>query len=153
MAENQPVKAMRTRYSEWMSSYEKFMQANDTYCLQLNEATKKQHLEAWFQEKEIWVANVKTSAEDWFVGRAEEESVATKRSTSTSRRSAARLAEESRKIEELKKMEILLKEKQELERRVKFMEIEMRQEKERSVIREEIVKSQSQKSTHSRNGG
>ena len=40
-------------------------------------------------------------------------------------------------------MEILLKEKQELERRVNFMELELQQEKERSQIREEIVKSQS----------
>ena len=40
-------------------------------------------------------------------------------------------------------MEMLLKEKQELERRVNFMELELQQEKERSQIREEIVKSQS----------
>ena len=40
-------------------------------------------------------------------------------------------------------MEMLLKEKQELERRVKFMELELQQEKERNQIREEIVKSQS----------
>eukprot|EP00795_Rhopilema_esculentum_P012404 gene12404-3063_t len=120
----------------------KVARANDTYCLQLDEATKKQHPEAWSQEKEIWVANVKTCAEDWFVGRAEEESVASKRSTSASGKSAARLAEESRKIKKLKKMEILLIKEQELERRVKFMGIELQQE-ERSQIREKIVKSQS----------
>ena len=98
MAENQPVEAMRIRYAEWMGSYEKFMQANDTYCFHLDEATKKQHLEPWFQEREIYVANVKASAEDWFVGRIEQQRVASKRSTSRSQRSAAKLAVESKKV-------------------------------------------------------
>ena len=49
--------------------------------------------------------------------------------------------QEDRRVEE--KKEILLKEKQELERKVKLLELELQQEKERSHIREEIVKSQS----------
>ena len=119
------------------------MQANDTHCLHLNDTAKKEHLESWFQEKEIWVSNVKTNAEDWFVGRMEEQSAASKRSTPQSKGSVARLAEESKKMEELQKMETLLKEKQELERRVKMMELELLQERGRSLIKEEIVKSQS----------
>ena len=73
---------------------------------------------------------MKKSTEDWFVGRMEEQSVVSKQSTSQSKGSVARLAEESKRIEELQKMDTLLKEKLELERRVKMMELELLHERE-----------------------
>lgn len=143
MAEKRSVREAKVLYARWMNLYEAFVQANDAYCFLLSEDAKKDHFDTWFQDKDIWISNVKSSVEEWFIGNGEEQSAASRRSTSLSKKSSVRLAAESRKIEELQKMEMLLKEKQELERRVKFMELELQQEKERSQIREEIVKSQS----------
>ena len=143
MAEKRSVREAKILYARWMDLYESFMQADNAYCSLLSEEDRKQHRETWFQDKDVWISNIKSKAEEWFLGNVDGQSASSRRSTSLSKKSSARLAAETRRIEELKKMEILLKEKQELERRVKLMEIELQQEKERSQIREEIVKSQS----------
>lgn len=142
MTENRSVREAKVLYARWMDFYEVFIQSNDAYCFILSEDARKEHLDTWFQDKDIWVSNVKSSIEEWFLAKVDGKSAASSRSTSRSKRSSVRLAEEARKMGELKKMEDLLKEKQAMERKVKMLEMELQHERERVKIGEEIAKSQ-----------
>ena len=53
MAEKKSVKVRRLEYGQWLGFYEEFIQANDAHCLHLNDTAKRDHLDSWFQEKEI----------------------------------------------------------------------------------------------------
>eukprot|EP00794_Sanderia_malayensis_P020969 gene20969-23025_t len=143
MAEKRSVEEAKVLYARWMELYESFMQADDAYSSLLSEDGRRQYCDTWFHDKDIWISNIKSRAEEWFLGNVDEQSGSSQRSRSSSKKSSARLAAEARRMEELKKMEMFLEEKQELERKVKLMEMKLQQEKERSRIREEIVRSQS----------
>ena len=142
IAEKRSVREAKALYARWMDSYEVFIQSNDAYCFLLSEDARKEHLDTWFQDKYIWLSNIKSSTEEWFLGKLDGKSAASRRSTSRSKGSSVRLAEEAKKVEELKKMEDLLKAKQAMERKVKMLEIELQHERERVKIGEEIAKSQ-----------
>ena len=64
MAEKRSVREAKVLHARWMNLYEAFVQANDTYCFLLSEHAKKDHLDTWFQDKDIWISNVKSSVEE-----------------------------------------------------------------------------------------
>ena len=78
MAEKRSVREAKLLYTRWMDLYEAFVQANNAYCFPLSEDARKDHLETWFQDKDIWISNVKSSIEEWFIGNVEVQSAASR---------------------------------------------------------------------------
>ena len=107
-------------YAKWMNLYEAFMLANDDYCFLVSEDGRKEHFAKWVKDRDVFTSTVKSSVEDYFLGKADEHSVISKQSKFQNKKSWVRLAEESEQLKELEKMDNLLKERRVMELNVKW---------------------------------
>ncbi|XP_033096614.1 uncharacterized protein LOC117100891 [Anneissia japonica] len=154
MKENPPVKETQTRHTIWLKLYESFLQANDVYCGTLSAEALEEHIEKWYKKKTLFIEKRKSEAEQRFLTRTEVQTMSrASKSSRASQGSSARRIAEAKRLSELKKQSELLRVQQESENKLKLLEIELQQERERSAIANEMAKSRSPRTAPGGNRG
>ncbi|XP_070549157.1 uncharacterized protein [Ptychodera flava] len=154
IAENPPIESAKDSYTKWMDKYEQFLNANDKYCALLQEDARAEHFERWYDEKDVWITNVKSKIENWFSSKSEEQqairpagssvtkagSLANSKTSMKSKMSSVKLAEKAKELE-LQEREKLIKDKQALERKLKLLEIELQHQAESHEVQTKLAVS------------
>ena len=59
MAEGRSIREAKVLYTKSMNLHEACMQANDDYCFIVSEDGRKDHFDAWFNDKDVFKCEIK----------------------------------------------------------------------------------------------
>ncbi|PIK37334.1 hypothetical protein BSL78_25833 [Apostichopus japonicus] len=134
-------------YAKWKGKYELFLTINDEYSEILDEESKAEHRDKWYDERDTYITNIKAKMEDWFACKSEEvkstpkaASKAGSESSICSKTSSMRLAEVTRERELVERTK-LLRERQALEKKLKLLEIKLQHQAESHEIERKLAES------------
>lgn len=147
ISENPTMEVAKEIYAKWMGKDELFLTINDEYSEILDEESKAEHRDKWYDERDTYITNIKAKMEDWFACKSEEVKSTPKaaskvgsESSICSKTSSMRLAEVTRERELVERTK-LLRERQALEKKLKLLEIELQHQAESHEIERKLAES------------